>query len=278
MTEKTVIVNFSGGKDSTAMLLRMIELGEQIDYIVFADTNYEFPALYEYIKMIEKHIGREILMLQPKKSFDEWRKGPLTRGKNKGAIRGFPQVISPCYWMREAKYNSIQRFSKEHPGAINCLGIAADEMNRVQKEEGLRYPLIEWGWTEDDCIEYLQQKGLINDLYKHFSRLGCWMCPKQSNYSRYMLWKHYPELWENLRVLEEENVKDTGRHIFIKPLSYYEKRFEAGEKPKDNSKICFECKGIRKAYTKQITLDQWDDRDFGDDELIPQEHDNEGFC
>ena len=40
-----VVVNFSGGKDSTAMLLRMIELGEHIDVIQFADTGYEFPLL-----------------------------------------------------------------------------------------------------------------------------------------------------------------------------------------------------------------------------------------
>ena len=31
-------VSFSGGKDSTAMLLRLIELDEKIDAIVFADN------------------------------------------------------------------------------------------------------------------------------------------------------------------------------------------------------------------------------------------------
>lgn len=271
MERETIIVNFSGGKDSTAMLLRMIELGETIDHIVFADTNYEFPALYEYIKMIETIIGREIIMLQPEKSFDEWRFGNLTRGRNKGAIRGFPQVISPCYWMREAKYKPIQNFSKQHPNSINCLGIAADEKHRVQKESGLRYPLIEWNWTEEDCIEYLQQKSLINKLYEHFSRLGCWLCPKQSDYSRYMLWKHYPELWSKLKILEEENIKDTGRTIFIKPVKHYEERFINGYEPSDKGKICFECKGIRKAFTNEISPEDWDDRDYGDDELIPTE-------
>ena len=32
------MVSFSGGKDSTAMLLRMLEEGMQVDIILFCDT------------------------------------------------------------------------------------------------------------------------------------------------------------------------------------------------------------------------------------------------
>jgi len=37
------IVSFSGGKDSTAMLLKMIENNMLIDDIIFLDTTVEFP-------------------------------------------------------------------------------------------------------------------------------------------------------------------------------------------------------------------------------------------
>jgi len=40
-------LNFSGGKDSTAMLLRMIDKGRRPDKIVFADTGMEFPEMYD---------------------------------------------------------------------------------------------------------------------------------------------------------------------------------------------------------------------------------------
>ena len=46
------IVSFSGGKDSTAMLLRMVEENMQIDDIVFCDTGKEFPQMYEHIKKV----------------------------------------------------------------------------------------------------------------------------------------------------------------------------------------------------------------------------------
>jgi len=246
----TIIVNFSGGKDSTAMLLHMIELGEHIDYIVFADAGYEFPMLYDYIKTIEKLIKRPITILKANKSLDDWRFGKFTRGNKVGKIRGMPSVVAPCYWMRESKYLPLKKFSNSFPNSINCIGIASDEQERVQINPNIRYPLIEWGWSEEKCIDYLQDKGILNDMYKHFSRTGCWMCPKQSNYSKYMLYKHYPKLWSMLKIIDRENYRDTGKYLFIKSTNYYEELFNSGKVPKDNGSICYECKGIRNVYTE----------------------------
>lgn len=48
------VVSFSGGKDSTAMLLRLLELGEQIDEVVFCDTYKEYPQMYRHIEKVKK--------------------------------------------------------------------------------------------------------------------------------------------------------------------------------------------------------------------------------
>ena len=37
-------VSFSGGKDSTAMTLKMLEDGWTVDEIIFADTGKDFPV------------------------------------------------------------------------------------------------------------------------------------------------------------------------------------------------------------------------------------------
>ena len=52
------IVSFSGGKDSTAMLLHLLELGEPIDEILFCDTTMEFPEMYVHIEKVKKDIER----------------------------------------------------------------------------------------------------------------------------------------------------------------------------------------------------------------------------
>ena len=56
MKQKKYIVSLSGGKDSTAMLLRLIEEGYPIDLILFCDTGLEFPQMYENLKRLEQYI------------------------------------------------------------------------------------------------------------------------------------------------------------------------------------------------------------------------------
>ena len=48
------IVNFSGGKDSTAMLLMMLEKGVSIDRVICIDTTKEFPQMYEHIERVQE--------------------------------------------------------------------------------------------------------------------------------------------------------------------------------------------------------------------------------
>ena len=46
MKKPLFVVSCSGGKDSTAMLLLMIERGMPIDMVLVADTGLEFPEMY----------------------------------------------------------------------------------------------------------------------------------------------------------------------------------------------------------------------------------------
>ena len=83
------IVQFSGGKDSTCMLLMMLEKGMPVDDVIFCDTGMEFPQMYEHIDKVEKYIGRKITRLKAEHSF-EWYmfEKPRTKGKWQD-IRGY---------------------------------------------------------------------------------------------------------------------------------------------------------------------------------------------
>jgi len=228
------IISFSGGKDSTAMLLRMVELDYDFDEIVFADTGFEFPELYNYIKVIEKHIGRKITVLKPeKKLFEKWFYGKVTRGSNKGKTRGFPLEAFSCWWARESKLKPLSRFQKK--ASEIYVGIAYDEKHRVSKiDDRFKYPLIEWKWSEKDCIDYLNKKNLFNSLYVNFNRLGCWFCSKQSKLSLYVIYKNYPDLWDKLKWWDLESKRVSNRGIKIKySIIELENDFKKGKIPKD---------------------------------------------
>lgn len=120
LNEKYVYLSFSGGKDSTAMLIRLYELGEHIDKVVFADTGFEFPELYEYINKVEQYIkekyDKNFIITRLRLLDNEWEKwfyGKTTRGKAEGQQRGFPMRAYPCYWSREAKINQYFNNNKE---------------------------------------------------------------------------------------------------------------------------------------------------------------------
>lgn len=71
---KLHIVSLSGGKDSTAMLLGMIERKMPIDIILFCDTGLEFPDMYAHLDRlntdIKAKIGIEITTVRPEYPFE----------------------------------------------------------------------------------------------------------------------------------------------------------------------------------------------------------------
>ena len=52
-------VSLSGGKDSTAMVLLMIEGGLPTDMVPSADTGMEFPEMYAHLAKVDEHLYRE---------------------------------------------------------------------------------------------------------------------------------------------------------------------------------------------------------------------------
>ena len=147
------VVSFSGGKDSTAMLLHMLELGMPVDEIIFCDTGVEFPQMYEHINKVEKYIGRPITRLKPE---HDYKYMLLEHIKKDGTVGySFPHSLlrwCTCYFKRDM----VRRHSRNKGNVIQYVGIAADETKRVKDK---CYPLVDWGWTESDCLQYCYDKG-----------------------------------------------------------------------------------------------------------------------
>jgi len=117
---------------------------------------------------------------------------------------GFPYVSSFCWANGRLKTELLKKIQKNVDTVY--IGFSAGEEKRKKSDPKFKYPLIEWGWTSEDCQEYLFKKNLVNPLYQlGFTRLGCWLCPKQSLQSLKTLYYHYPRLWEKLKQLEKES-------------------------------------------------------------------------
>lgn len=211
LNKRPMIVSLSGGKDSTAMLLMMLERKEPIHSIVFCDTGWEFRGILAHIEKLERNVGRKIIKVNPQKPFEYWM---FERQLKDRKGYGWPSPIRR--WCTREKFNAINSYVKTVPSSILCIGYAADESDRQSKEiikrrKYLRFPLIEWGITEEEALNYCLYKGYDWDgLYDIFRRVSCFCCPLQRVSELRKLRKHFPNLWKRMLDMDSRIEKNGG--------------------------------------------------------------------
>lgn len=217
-------VSLSGGKDSTAMLLLMIERGMPIDAVIAADTGMEFPEMYEHLAKVDDLLYRErglhITTLRHPKGF-EWlmfeepkqKKSSLENRARLGVVpygNGWPGIrVRWCTGQLKTHLISkeVNRLKKEK-NALHYVGIAADEAWRCKNEV---YPLVEWGITEAEALQACYDRGFdFGGLYEIYHRASCWCCPFQRIDELRKLRQHHPELWAKLLELDRRAISQYG--------------------------------------------------------------------
>lgn len=219
------IVSFSGGKDSTAMLLMMLEKGMNVDRIVYVDTTKEFPAMYRHIKKVQAICPVKIEIV--KFDFDYWFGEHIkTKGKNIGKIGyGFPDFKNR--WCTAHKRDTAKKIQKTiKRDTVEYHGIAFDEKNRTKnnsdrnRNRNIKYPLVEWGVTEKQALEYCYSKGLDwEGLYEKFVRVSCWCCPMSRIGELRVLYNDFPELWKRLIEMDKKSFRRFRNDYSVHDLS-----------------------------------------------------------
>ncbi len=254
MKQPSNIVSLSGGKDSTAMLFMLLERGEPVADVVFFDTGWEFPEMYEHLEQLEAFTGLKITRLRPRLPVDvetdkspfDWLFSdvPVTR-RGSGEIhmlgRQWPNAkIRWCTgYKRDALHAHLLALTHRQNVTLplyQCVGFAADEQHRLGKDAkrdnayGVkRYPLIEWGVTEADALAYCYKRGFAwNGLYRFFSRVSCFCCPLQPLDELRTLRRHFPDLWQRMLVMESWLPEDR-RRFKDTTVSALDARFAAEE-------------------------------------------------
>lgn len=244
------IVSFSGGKDSTAMLLHLIELNQQIDEVVFLDTGLEFPDMYVHIERIKKVL--------------EDKEIPFNILRNENGFNYYFQQYSwpsmkvrycTSYLKTDIIRKHITKLKKDYT-VFQYIGIAADETKRLERKNNKTndklFPLVDWNWTEEDCLNYCYSLGYDwNGLYTRNKRVSCWCCPLQSLDQLRCLRKYYPELWEQLKNMDNNTRlqfrADYSVEELDKRFNFEEEKLAKGESIK-NRQFYIELKEVIKCH------------------------------
>ena len=227
------VVAFSGGKDSTALALRMAELGEDF-VLLFTPTGNELPDLHAHLRRIVALTGRP-LVRPANRALSSWIRH--FRALPNFRMRWCTRLIKiePCVRFLEDVAERDARWYEQDCCDLPTLivGLRADEPER----EGLygdhatyRYPLREWGWGLAEVWGYLGQRGI--DVPR---RTDCALCYGQRLSEWWTLWRDHPteyakgERWEDATGF---TFRSRGRDSWPAALRDLRAEFEKGRRPR----------------------------------------------
>lgn len=233
--QKDYILSLSYGKDSLACLGAIEQLRLPLDRVVHAEVwatptiPAEVPEMIEFKKKADKIIkdrwGIEVEHFRADISYEEqFYKERFNKKLNKNIIYGFP-IQRETWCNSKLKMAAIYKALKSIKNSVQYIGIALDEPNRFHNlDENKTSPLVEIGWTEEDCKNWCIENDLLSPIYSNSTRGGCWFCHNQSIDQLRKLRKNYPEYWQILLKWDKDSpvtFKADGHTVHD-----YDKRFE----------------------------------------------------
>jgi 3'-phosphoadenosine 5'-phosphosulfate sulfotransferase (PAPS reductase)/FAD synthetase len=211
------IVALSGGKDSTAMALRLAEV-EPRDYTYICNpTGHELPEMVQHWGKLERLLGKPIERVS-NQDLDYWI----------AFYKALPNWRQR-WCTRQLKIEPTIAFIKAHQPATLYVGLRADEETRAgiySDDVQSDFPLRRWEWGLHEVRSYLRQRNITIP-----ERTDCYDCYGQKIAEwRRLYFKHR---WFYDRAVHHEAETDhtfrsPGRDTWPASLTDLSEEFERG--------------------------------------------------
>ncbi|ABM80270.1 phosphoadenosine phosphosulfate reductase family protein [Hyperthermus butylicus] len=182
----TIIVPWSGGKDSTAALLLALKAyGKDRVRVVYGDTGTEFPDSVRYVEEVAEKLGIEVVRAYA--------------GIDKELMRGAPLPSHGDRWCTILKVKSIEEMAVKLAEGKTLLVVGDRDAESPRRSAR---PPVRRAYTGDMLVVtplrmwsaahvqlYIIMNGLpLNPMYYYgFYRIGCYMCPALRNWEIYAM-------------------------------------------------------------------------------------------
>lgn len=211
------IVGYSGGKDSSAtcILLHWLDIPFKT---VTAEVWWkdgvsgEHPYHYEFIHGTAApklySWGAKCDFIRSDITAYEFMTTPIAFSKEHperiGKLRGFP-LCGKCGIQRDCKAKPCARFYSQQTDSYNVItGIAPDEKDRIITNSASgRVSILEIL----DVVEFMTysicaSEQMLSPTYDFSNRGGCWFCPNQKIQELELLYRVFPEYWNELMEIQ----------------------------------------------------------------------------
>lgn len=215
--KKKYIISLGAGQQSSALAIMIANKDLRLEkywgcHCVFADTNGEYPETYEWLEILEKYLFERGMLI-----FRVQHETPLYEHlfeKKSVPMRKFR--ICTVRW----KIKIIEKFLKDFfkgEKIIQLIGFTFDEKNRSKNLTFDRLaPLIEMGYTRDDCIREIGLVGLPIPI-----KSGCYFCTFQSKKDWQKLFLIHPDLFGKAIRLENNSSMEIIKNGIVSNVPAY---------------------------------------------------------
>ena len=192
MLSEKALLQFSGGKDSTALLYLCRPWLSQIT-VLFADTGAVYPHVVDFVHETCEQLGAKLQIVRPPESVAAFT-----------AREGLPADIVPVETLAEMQWTLPKPRSQLVQSYIRCCSamiftpmakaVAESGITTVLRgskksdsrvgvadgyvEDGVTYLSPLWKWSDAQVYRYLEKEGVT--LPKHYAAvpdsLDCWLC------------------------------------------------------------------------------------------------------
>lgn len=212
-----MFVSFSGGKDSAVTSDLVINALRNPNIIhMYGDTTLEYPDTAKYLESFKKFYPKTPLLVAKNKDqqFNDlckvvgppsrmlrwcctiFKTGAITR-KIESTFKNKIRILS-FQGLRRSESAARKKYDRESDGA------------KITKQQTVA-PIIDW--IDFDVWLYILSKNIpLNCAYrKGFSRVGCWCCPNNSDWSEFLSHIYMKEEYENFHRILIEFAKQVGK-------------------------------------------------------------------
>lgn len=207
-----MVISFSGGKDSSAMLVYLCEKYPSIKkHLVWADTGFEHEGLFEWNKKIASKFNLAVhRVANPNKTLLEM----VERRK----IFPSPKCRQCTSNLKRGPIETWVRQNVRSKNIIMCSGLRAEESRQRAKLEPVKidtsmtnskrevYDFLPiHHWQESEVKDFLKNSGVdLHPCYDYLSRLSCRVCIFNQKRELQSIKTNDPEAFNAICELEEK--------------------------------------------------------------------------
>lgn len=209
---KEVLLFYSGGKDSLALLLLLRPYWDRVN-VVWVDTGNQFPEVYRHMDKVKAMVPH-FTTLRSNVNADIQANGmpvdvvPMSCtnfginvfGKAPIRVRSMFECCNNNLWMPMQMYISSTR-----PTCVLRGDRSSERVKGPNNWEGIEFAFPIWDWTDEQVWNFLKENGngLVEERHcmRHGTSLDCMACSaynKEIPERLLYLKKHYPDLYESV--------------------------------------------------------------------------------